>query len=169
MGCDIHCYLEYTTDRKYGWVTFGGRINPGRNYTLFGRLAGVRTGEDPVFPVRGLPFDIASEADWDNRLRIVEIKDDERERECTRESAESWVKSGASTYILDREGTKAWVSDPDHHTHSWLTAHEFDLVLQTMPEEYEFSNMIEYKAVLVALQTLAGKTGEARLVFWFDN
>lgn len=49
MGCDIHAYVEYKkADNNGDWISFGGRINPGRNYSLFGRMAeGVRT--DPSF------------------------------------------------------------------------------------------------------------------------
>lgn len=52
MGCDIHTYLEYSSDEKY-WsclITDGGS----RNYAMFGILAGVRCDGCHIQP-RGLP------------------------------------------------------------------------------------------------------------------
>jgi hypothetical protein len=42
MGCDIHAYVESKKPDSKTWWGFGGRINPGRNYRMFGKLAGVR-------------------------------------------------------------------------------------------------------------------------------
>lgn len=78
MGCDIHCYVEYRrTDEDGGWWSFGGRINPGRNYSTFSNLAGVRgslpkTGVEP----RGIPEDLGSHSWSDWWLWITdEVKD----------------------------------------------------------------------------------------------
>jgi hypothetical protein len=79
MGCDIHVYLEkYTSVNEVNkWVNVDyWQINPnfghyenepeyelvsffiGRNYELFGILAGVRSSEDPIADPRGLPEDV---------------------------------------------------------------------------------------------------------------
>lgn len=87
MGCDIHCYIEYRRkpvaagDEEQEWDSFGGRINPGRNYELFGRLAGVRQSlpSGGVKP-RGLPSQVGYAAYSDFWLYIV---DGEREAEPT--------------------------------------------------------------------------------------
>ena len=48
MGCDIHMMMESTGRclvrriQKPWWWAFGGVCNPGRDYQLFNRLAGVR-------------------------------------------------------------------------------------------------------------------------------
>lgn len=42
MGCDIHCYVEFQDYREH-WNSFGGRVNPGRDYDTFKKLAGVRS------------------------------------------------------------------------------------------------------------------------------
>jgi hypothetical protein len=52
MGADIHMYVEYrnkkqakdleTQGRDPYWYSFGDCFNPGRNYTMFAILAGVR-------------------------------------------------------------------------------------------------------------------------------
>ena len=82
MGCDIHSYLEkYTSvNGENKWVNVDyWQINPhhgiegygneneyehlsfyiGRNYDLFGILAGVRSSEDPIEEPRGLPEDVS--------------------------------------------------------------------------------------------------------------
>ena len=52
MGADIHMFIEYRNKeqakrlekegRKSYWWSFGDHLNPGRNYTMFAILAGVR-------------------------------------------------------------------------------------------------------------------------------
>lgn len=82
MGCDIHCYVEYRNPKsEYDptrWNDFGGQINPGRNYRIFGALAGVRHGQPKgCVPARGIPPDLAWQAhgDW-----WVYVTDDEPTR-----------------------------------------------------------------------------------------
>ena len=57
MGCDIHAYIEYCDlgDKSQNW-NFSSSIDFGRDYTLFGLIAGVRSlcGAN-LFPVRGYP------------------------------------------------------------------------------------------------------------------
>ena len=63
MGADIHMYAEYRNknqaqeDQKQGrkpyWYCYGDQINPGRNYTLFGILAGVRGQYEDSFEPKG--------------------------------------------------------------------------------------------------------------------
>ena len=56
MGCDIHTYIEYSKDGER-WDSWG-KIELGRDYILFGLMAGVRQevlGGGPPFPPRGLP------------------------------------------------------------------------------------------------------------------
>ncbi len=74
MGCDIHGFVEYQQVRRSRsrsfqwaeWVHFGAFWIK-RNYVLFNYLAGVRggppprepgPGEPPMFPARGVPFDM---------------------------------------------------------------------------------------------------------------
>jgi hypothetical protein len=57
MGCDIHLHTE---------VKIGGQWHHysapeiDRDYTLFGKMAGVRGGGDPIAPPRGLPADVSA-------------------------------------------------------------------------------------------------------------
>jgi hypothetical protein len=53
MGADIHTIVQV---KKAGeWVTVAKNVADGRNYELFGLLAGVRGDEGPIEPLRGLP------------------------------------------------------------------------------------------------------------------
>lgn len=59
MGCDIHLVIEYVDfkhqDGTPYWSSFGGEMNPGRDYHMFGIMAGVRTESDQMFEPRGMP------------------------------------------------------------------------------------------------------------------
>lgn len=66
MGCDIHWHVETRYigdawgDEEHGWEynrCLSIETDPHRDYTLFGLLAGVRGGDDPVYPPRGMPED----------------------------------------------------------------------------------------------------------------
>lgn len=57
MGTDCHMYLEKKT--RKGWKMLK-EIDIGRNYTLFGLLAGVRDGSiKPIAHPKGLPKDLS--------------------------------------------------------------------------------------------------------------
>lgn len=161
MGCDIHCYVEYYwpgedhSNGKKRWRDFGQRINPGRNYTLFGYLAGVRRDVTPVVPPRGVPRDLAWAASDDYWLWL-EGKD--------RARAARWVEQGDSVYRHNDAGEPQWVSHPDYHTHSWLTPDEFEKALVLAGETTG-----EYRALLAAMRSLEKDGDKVRLVFWFDN
>ncbi|MDH4186827.1 MAG: hypothetical protein OEV08_07510 [Nitrospira sp.] len=165
MGCDIHCYIEYRTAGDTHWFSWGERINLGRNYVLFGLLAGVRC-EGQIYPLRGYPDDAGQAARHDNWLYISDQATDD-EHDCTRAHANEWVKYGAK---ISADGKR--VTHPDWHSHSWLTPDEFRTVLDAYtvspgnPRPGKRVNT--YDAALAALDALA-KDGESRVVFWFDN
>ncbi len=64
MGCDIHLHIEVKAHGKWEHYTHP-RIP--RNYTLFGKMAGVRGDEPPISPPKGLPVDCnaATKLDYD--------------------------------------------------------------------------------------------------------
>ena len=68
MGADIHCYVEYKYPNSHeAWTSFGQHINPGRNYALFERIAGVRGAPDrAIVAPRGTPDNLGYYAheDW---------------------------------------------------------------------------------------------------------
>jgi hypothetical protein len=53
MGADIHTIVQVKKGRK--WVTVAKNVADGRNYELFGLLAGVRDPDGSIEPLRGLP------------------------------------------------------------------------------------------------------------------
>lgn len=63
MGCDIHAHIEveevYQGGKSYTWHF--AKVWLGRNYTLFGHMAGVRSGADPVVEPRGIPANASYE------------------------------------------------------------------------------------------------------------
>ncbi|WP_300573452.1 hypothetical protein [Phenylobacterium sp.] len=160
MGCDIHMYAEYTGDPAAGhWAGFGGRINPGRDYDLFGKLAGVRT-DGQMFPVRGKPDHLGIYASSDDSLYITNEPGDGN---ATRELAEDWVARGISRWTDERE---VFVTNPDNHTHSWVTPAE---LRQALEAPARWDHPTAYWALLAALEELERRGKTARVVFWFDN
>lgn len=164
MGCDIHIYPEYSSFRsgaKDYWQNFATNMNPGRDYELFGALAGIRGFPGPIVPIRGLPDDLAMMTKWDNTIWVSETKPD-TENHCSRENAESWVKTGGSSWIDD---TKDAVTHPDHHSHTWLTVEEFRAAIALVGRDVEMT----YYALLAALDEIEKRGGKTRVVMWFDN
>ena len=159
MGCDIHCYIEHK-DRDW-WSPFGGRINPGRNYYVFEALAGVR-GSNALFPPRGLPDDIAYEAKGDAWI-FVTANPESGEGSVTREKAQYYVEKCGSTY---RPGGQDYISDPDWHSHSWVTPDEWE---KAISKPNDFPAQPAYRAMLAAMRSLERDGMRVRVVFWFDN
>jgi hypothetical protein len=162
MGCDIHLFIEHKRkDSKY-WSSFGGEINPGRDYEIFARLAGVRNRLEeeitPVAPNRGLPEGTSYIIKDENTLWIDDDTP-EYEGHCSSCKALSWIEQGISK--MDGEHR---ITHPDWHSHSWCTTDELQKVL--MDCEYVDS---EWKVVLKASMYFEELGEEVRLVFWFDN
>lgn len=157
MGCDIHCYIENQQSGSDHWFGFGGRINPGRNYSAFARLAGVRNYEEvkPVAEPRGRVVDGSWDSKGDDALYITESSG---EGNCTPEDAARWVASGDAQYTNDQ---KNFVTHPDHHSHSWVTPDEW--------EQATKESGCEYRAMLAAMRSLENEGCKVRVVFWFDN
>ena len=157
MGCDIHAYVEVRSADSTYWQSFGQRVNLGRCYDTFGRMAGVRGGPALVKP-RGLPEDVGFDAHADYWLRITP---DGGDGSATPEDAARWVKSGISIYRRG-EGAPQFVSDPHSHSHSWLSLAEFSAAVGTNGES-------EYRALLAVMRSLEGDGKATRVVFWFDS
>ena len=169
MGCDIHCYIEhrqrapYANDYQKSWDSFAGRINPGRWYFLFGRLAGVRGEGPPVVGPRGIPDDLAYAArdDWWSY-----ISDTPSDGWVSREAATRYVTQyGCATRSLPGNTEPTWVQNPDWHDPAWLTPDEWALAL----EHCDPQGAEEYRAMLAAMRSLEADGREVRVVFWFDN
>lgn len=163
MGCDIHCYIEYKKPTDKQARDFGGRINPGRHYPIFAKLAGVRNYNEvtPIVEPRGMPSDAGYEAQGDNQLYITHTEGDDH---ATPENAQRWVENGSSKYIPNHEGKNTWVTHPDWHSHSWVTADEWEQAISVSDQYVD-----EYKAILAALRSFEAQGYMSRVVFWFDN
>jgi hypothetical protein len=163
MGCDIHCYVEYK-DRSGSthWNSFGERINPGRDYQLFALLAGVRGEGEPLYPVRGVPAGLGYYASIDYWLYISDDYPDS-EGCCSTETAHAYAIDG-SHYSED----KSRISNPDWHSHSWLTTAEYNNCLDACDQLPYHYSLVEYRALLAAMRSLEN-THDVRMVFWFDN
>lgn len=60
MGCDIHAVMEIKINGRWGYYT---EIEIGRDYELFGRMAGVRDNAvEPIANAKGLPEDLSDVA-----------------------------------------------------------------------------------------------------------
>lgn len=161
MGCDIHAYIESKRKDSAHWCGFGGRINPGRHYRLFGKLAGVRSDGCLIEP-RGVPDDLGWDSSDDYWLAVND-KYAEDEGYCSQESALNYIKHG-SRVKLNKDNTMDKVEHPDWHTPSWLNASELEAAL-----DGENGYVDEYKAMLAAMKSLESSGKDVRVVFWFDN
>lgn len=197
MGCDIHTFIEYSDfndrDGEPYWTCFGGSYNPGRDYTMFGILAGVRHDEFQMFEPRGLPEGKLSYPVQDYmRIRIADEGTEPSEGEVSLEQARSWTGYYGET-ITEFDGKPRWVGNPDLHSHSWLTAEEFKLALARyvlrdrepdidVTPENRVAVMqavaalaggdrydVSWDAILAVMETFEARGCKTRLVFCFDN
>lgn len=182
MGCDIHMYVEYGNieDNKKRiekgeepyWQSFGGRINPGRDYILFGYLSqGVRYDTEKGFEARGLPDGLGYWSRSESRYYIVANDEEKFEGAVKLSTAIQWHHSYGCELTYDKDGNPTHVGNPDWHSHSWLTTKEFEKAIKLCQRDKNtWGISMQYKALLAAMKSLErSKTHEARVVFWFDN
>lgn len=171
MGADIHCYVETASgllnkDGEETWWSFCGRVNPGRDYAMFGILASVRNDPDTaMIAPRGLPKNIGWQTADDAFMR-VDDKHEEEQGYCSRACAEKYIEHG-SWY---RDEKKEQVSHPDWHSHSWMTPEEWALAIDTYVTNHpNFQLDTEYFVLAAMMNTFVQHGKKARIVFWFDN
>ena len=171
MGCDIHAYVEYTDfithDGKPYWKSIVNGAG-GRNYKLFGLLAGVRSDNEPVIPLKGLPdAPMSYEVEGAMFLRVTDDPElAEESGYATLENAEQW-----GVTEVDDDGKPKWCEHPDMHSHGWLTRDELAQVLGTYivnTDDYGPYG-VEWDAILAVMTCFTERNIETRLVFAFDN
>jgi len=168
MGCDIHMYVQYREKKKNDdgwWWDFGGHMNPGRDYSLFGILAGVRDRPEKGYDPKGIPdFELGWGARHDLYLTITE--DGLEENCCTLEQAERYHRP----IIKDKDGKSLMTMHPDWHNHSWLTTEELAQAYRWLKKYEKRGPGLEYRVLLKMMKALEdnGKN-EVVVVFWFDN
>lgn len=160
MGCDIHVYLELveeiSVDKEYIYSV--AEFYPGRNYWLFSLMAGVRNDSNPnllLFPPKGLPKEVGYIARYENELFVPENYTGE-ERTTSRENADKWIAAGKSKQGYHGE---KWVTNPDWHSHSWLTTKEMEVVKERYERYMLDTNILEpfppkYESLLRAMHGL---------------
>lgn len=168
MGCDIHMYVEYKRKDSDFIDNFGSRINPGRNYTLFGLLAkGVRRDIPEGVEPKGIPADkLGGRTEQDLHLYISDEYAN-HDGYCSLEKAIEW----GGQIIKDGAGNPFKTLHPDWHSHSWLTVEEYKRVIDLYRSEYESTvgKEPEYYALLASMEAFKNSGYEPRIVYWFDN
>ncbi len=141
MGCDIHMYVEYKQQdaaddqREEYWYAYGSRINPGRDYEMFGALAGVRTEHVPHIEPRGLPPVLGYYSKSDYWIAVV---NDPKDMEGYTDpiTAQRYKDHGSIEKTVEIRGlTHSFISNPDWHTPSWLTPQEFEDAINVATED----------------------------------
>lgn len=171
MGCDVHAYVEYSHDGKY-WSNLTDNAGH-RDYTMFGIMAGVRDYNGvKLFDPKGLPEGpLGWRVESSHWLRIVPEEHPEWAGEdgwVSKDSAESWVARGCSQAEV-KDGVLQRVTNPDHHSHSWLTADELAQCLDRYRQISDRKAPTEWVAIHAAMKAIEGNGEKARVVFWFDN
>lgn len=101
MGCDIHSYVYHRQGKGPLNTFLCMELNLGRDYGLFGLMAGVR-GEHKLFDARGFPEDTPHRIRFDYDRRIDDVHD------------ASWLTTGelkqvAEKYIEINERRNPWL------------------------------------------------------------
>jgi hypothetical protein len=170
MGCDIHVYVEYSKDGKY-WKNLTENFGQ-RDYRMFGIMAGVRWEEGKLFDPKGLPegrlsFD-TERAHWCHVAPDSHPEWADGDDWISKETAERWISNGYSQpeYV---DGALKRVTNPDHHSHSWLTTAELEQCVNRYLELSDTYKPVEWIAILAAMKAIDECGSTARVVFWFDN
>lgn len=198
MGCDIHAFIEYAdfVDKNGDpfWSCFGGRYNPGRDYTMFGVLAGVRDDRFQLFEPRGLPDGKRSYQVED--YMTIWISDEragnDSSKAVTLATAQKWVDQGGQ-FVFDGGDTPWRVTNPCLHSHSWLTLDEFrhalnyytlggkaaevdvdpndrQVVIQAVAALHGGHRYgVGWGAMLTAMEYFEAQGHQSRLIFCFDS
>ena len=166
MGCDIHVYIEKRLKTDDPWqmdenhtLDKDGHIDQvtatGRNYQLFGRLAGVRSNSGKHEP-RGLPKDCTTELkeeaqgpDWHNHswLTLSEFK------ECLTEVDYKFDECKSTEAFYDWNSGRDWKDLPEDYT-----------TLVNYCEQWIANELAE-----AHLLNRSDVCPEVRFIFWFDN
>lgn len=184
MGCDIHIYSESLIDNnwvmqeKIADVNEGYSSDPfydtvddenlflGRNYFLFGILAGVRSWDDADFDVKGLPDDLSHGINllykqWGNNAHTPSY--------ITLQELKEWLDK--EQYKGRKEvlegNIKLWIEDLEKiNVGKVISSMKGFLSGKFMNEEYEYVTSV----IQAWVDKLSKRDGtDQRIVFWFDS
>jgi hypothetical protein len=177
MGCDIHAFIELYSKQENAkhdscFVDcFAEEVSFGRDYVLFGMLAGVRHHVPPVISPRGLPIDPKMSHQADSRYHITVLDSPSPEDifmrfNCiSRERAELYVNSGSTQYS---DHTKARIIDPGWHTPTWLTLDELiELRKHYLIEVIEYYSDVSGKKRKELVNFIKGKDAKTLMRYSF--
>lgn len=177
--------IEYTNKKrkkkniakgdKFHWYNFAGKINPGRNYTMFAVLAQVRGEYENSFEPKGkINLSELGSASIDELYISVSENPVEWGYSIRSEQATKLVNLGSQ--VIEHNGKPIWVENPNFHSHSWMNTKELEKAFNIYRVHafaefgYKVNIPIEYQAILSAMKTLEAKgENEVRIVFWFDS
>ena len=165
MGVDINIFPEYSVRPHGHWLSFCEGVNAGRDREIFQLmgLAGCNLpGMDPInplFALRGLPPDLATDA-TDNAF--ISVDGDWRTHHVvSRTEAEDLIKEGKSRWYDSRQTR---ILNPYLRGYTWLYCHEYKRVLETASEA-----SAEWWGLLALIEELERRELRTRLVIWFDD
>jgi hypothetical protein len=130
MGCDIHAYIEFFSksdfknSRKCFVDCFAGELSFGRDYILFGLVAGVRHHLPPLIKARGIPTEPELSYTVSDAYYLNVVADDAArfsDNSIRRTLAEEYVSEGYAHYT---DSTKSHITNPNYHSATYLTLDE---------------------------------------------
>jgi hypothetical protein len=126
MGADIHAVLQ-VQQPDGTWRTVGVGVYQGRNYRLFGHLAGVRGDAEPMVAPRGLPQDFEHRVEldkgWLTLEQVYHQYEDEQEKEHEHSPHEYYMGWHSHSYLTLAELQSA----PSRVRSAVLSATDFDI------------------------------------------
>lgn len=130
MGCDVHAYIEFFSKTESKNTNncfvrcFSGEQSLGRDYTLFGLMAGVRHTVPPLIKPKGIPTqpNLSYQAADAYYLNVVSDDAVRMPLNSIRQSvANEYVSEAYATYV---DNSKLRITNPNFHTPTHLTLNE---------------------------------------------
>lgn len=205
MGCDIHEVIEiwrngkwhvavkpisvyerhnYLEGEAYWEAIEADPYDLGRNYMLFGVLAGVREDYEPIKPVRGWPDDVSEETkefgdDADGHTyhwyTLRELLEYDWDAPIT---MEGWVSADEYQEFKSMGGPRSWCRGVGGGGVEHVSNAEMEAAIESGDTKGLFTQIMWSKPIrqmcpqvqpfLAALQKL-GSPDDVRFLFFFDN
>lgn len=183
MGCDIHTYVEHYNKESKRWEnlslykkdkdgTFSTiDIYDGRDYELFGILAGVRGTAGSFVMPRGVPDDLSCEVS--NKYGDGEYFHTPTWYDYCELNAYEYMMHDSYKELREKSKKIEQLENQFRHMTEFVPREE-DAIIEDDYDEYDiadrfvgFMNCI--RTVLDAYELWYPKPGEVRVVMWFDN
>lgn len=186
MGCDIHAYIECYSKRDNAqsqkcYVNCVAKdVYFGRNYQLFGLLAGVRGISSSVFQPRGLPSNPQISGDVEYEYYKPVIENDEISKYTSQLLSHEYVSRTEADKLVQTRMTEYGNSDktkiikPGLHTPHWLNLNELLLVrkhylIENLDTDYYSQNNYTKKVKKELINFISKKDERILLKYCFEN